>query len=210
MRLFLLFWLLSVLVWATTGWAQTICWPSDSSTTSRFTSPIYRQPISTGRLVPVTKRQPARQTTFVAITRKDYDKLAAEIASLKQLLAKLQRTPGPIGPIGKTGGTGPTGPIGPRGLQGQIGPAAILDTQASHMVLVADTAADYWKSVRSAFDNARQRYHSIRRSDLPEYPIGEVPQLVVYRDGKPIDVFRGKRDVESALRKVSRGKYPPP
>ena len=108
MRLCLLFWLLSVLVWATTGWAQTVCWPQECET-PRFTSPIYRQPISMGRLVPVTKRQPARQTTFVAVFRKDYDKLAAEVASLKQLLVTLQRTQCPVGPAGPTGPQGKPG-----------------------------------------------------------------------------------------------------
>lgn len=127
---------------------------------------------------------------------------------------------------------------GPRGERGPAGPAgrdaAAIDETAlaervaamvlaklpasspaaargvSHYVLVADEGAESWPRLRDEFRRARESYSGLRFGGLPDVPVGVLPQLVAYRDGKPLGAFRGGRDVSDALARLARGTAPLP
>jgi hypothetical protein len=79
-----------------------------------------------------------------------------------------------------------------------------------HFVLVVDQNTEAYNRLRSELLKAQAAYHHIRVSGLPPFPIGEVPQLVTYVDGKPTGSYKGERNVMTALSTIARGQTPKP
>jgi hypothetical protein len=147
---------------------------------------------------------------------------APKWAALESRLTAIETTRCPAGPAG------PAGPPGPAGKDGaSIDEAALAARVAalvmkqmplpsasgsavSHYVLVADDGADYWPRLADEFRRARESYSGLRVSGVPDVPVGPLPQLVAYRDGKPMGAFRGRRDVSDALVRIVAGKAPLP
>lgn len=144
-----------------------------------------------------------------------------------QILARLDVTssqPTIPGPSGQRGPQGEPGPPGPPGKDATVDIDAIVarviaelpdatpqpQTEIMHYVLVADENASYWGRVGDRLRKAQEQYSQIRQTPIPDFPIGAVPQLVAYQDGKPLGAFRGARDVENALALISRGDIPKP
>jgi hypothetical protein len=77
-----------------------------------------------------------------------------------------------------------------------------------HLVLVADREASYWGHMSGLVETAGERYTSFVVTDPPEWNYeGVLPALVGYRDGTPIEVWDGVREVESALLLLGRGEF---
>ena len=128
------------------------------------------------------------------------------------------------GPTGQRGPQGPKGDPGPPGKDATVDIDAIVarviaempdatpqpQTEIMHYVLVADENASYWGRIGDRLRRAQEQYSQIRQTPIPDFPIGAVPQLVAYEDGKPLGAFKGARDVENALSLISRGEIPKP
>lgn len=153
----------------------------------------------------------------------------AAVVSLTRRVEDLESrppTPGPPGEPGPPGcpgapGVGVPGPPGPPGecdidecVERVI---AIIgdrpeepDGIVTHYVLVADQTADYWPRVERYYLDAKEVYSQIRLTNPPDFPVGNLPQLVTYAFGSPIGAFAGQRAVESALVEIERGGEPIP
>lgn len=150
----------------------------------------------------------------------------ADLATINKRLDALEQRkpePGPAGPAGPVGPAGPAGKDGANGSDGSVDEAAIAERVAaivlaqqpptsgvSHYVLVADEASSYWPRLSAEYRRAREVYSQIRLSGVPNVPVGALPQLVAYRDGKPLGAFRGARDVSDALARIARNEPPQP
>lgn len=146
-----------------------------------------------------------------------------QLAAIEKRLTDLeQRKPEP-GPAGPTGPVGPAGPAGKDGSAAQVDEEAIASRVAaivlaqqptaqgvSHYVLVADDSASYWPRLAGEYRRASEAYSHIRLSGVPDVPVGMLPQLVAYRDGKPLGSFKGARDVSDALARIARNEPPKP
>lgn len=88
-------------------------------------------------------------------------------------------------------------------LAGMQSPAP---SHASHLVLVADTAADYWPRLRDEFAAAKGYYSAMRLAPPPTFSV-PLPQLVLYRDGTPVQQYVGPRKVSEQLVAISRGEF---
>lgn len=100
---------------------------------------------------------------------------------------------------------------GPKGDPGEPGtPAEVLpvDTEWSHMVLIAPKNADYWPRLNSEFERAATHYSTMRHIEPPEdRNIGPMPVLVAYSSGKPARSWIGLRNVSQALTQITRGDF---
>lgn len=92
----------------------------------------------------------------------------------------------------------------------KCGGTAEIPTAVVHYVLVADEGASYWRRVNDMLTRAREAYSQIRSTPPPSFPVGALPQLVAYENGKPLGAFKGQRDVENALAVISKGETPKP
>ena len=77
----------------------------------------------------------------------------------------------------------------------------------SHLVLVAPSDGAYWLRLQPTYLNAQSYYSHIRHAEPPDYSVGELPQLVAYEAGKPVRSWKGLRDVELVLTRISRGEF---
>jgi hypothetical protein len=142
--------------------------------------------------------------------------------------------PGATGPRGVPGPAGPAGVgiIGPPGrgvesievapdgtvtvlytdgsthVAGQINPPQPppVTGAISHFVLVRDTSASYWTRMADELNRARGFYSGIEEADPPDFSV-QLPQLIGYRDGSPVYIARGVRDVSTALSAITRGEF---
>lgn len=119
---------------------------------------------------------------------------------LTAAIAAVQLKPGPQGP------PGPAGPQGPAGAVPQIEPSA----DVTYYVLVADDGAGYWARLSGVLSRAKESYSQIKVSPPPDFPVGQLPQLVAYSSGKPLGAFKGQYAVEQALNLIGRGETPKP
>lgn len=81
------------------------------------------------------------------------------------------------------------------------------DKSVDHMVLVADSKADYWSRLGDEYERARNYFSAFRLAPPPTTFSEPMPQLVLYRDGNPIKRYIGLREVSEALQKVYRGEF---
>lgn len=130
----------------------------------------------------------------------------SRILALEKAVQDCQGKPGPQGPKGEPG---PAGPPGPQGEPGTV-PEVPQNTKAIYYTLVADEGASYWARVSGVLSRAKETYSQIKVSPPPDFPIGQIPQLVAYSDGKPLGAFKGQYAVEQALNLISRGEAPKP
>jgi hypothetical protein len=115
---------------------------------------------------------------------------------------------------------GPPGPEGPPGpsvdltdlmariavLEGNV--VNIPDNGWSHLVLIADTSADYWPRLSGEFDRAKGHWGNLRQIEPPDDRyIGPLPVLVAYQAGKPVQNWVGLRNVSQAFSNITRGEY---
>ena len=118
-------------------------------------------------------------------------------ADLEAAIAEIQLKPGPAGP---------PGPPGPPGEAGKPGEAPTIDTAGeSHIVVVVDRNASWWPRLSEDIEKTRDSYNGIQISGLPKFPIGEIPQAVVYENSVPVRVVKGEREVLDLLSRVRRG-----
>jgi hypothetical protein len=120
---------------------------------------------------------------------------------IEAIVAKIALKPGPPGPVG------PAGPQGPVGSDGQPGEAPQIEqpTTESHIVIVADRNTPWWERLSGEIATTKQTYSGIQVTGLPPFPIGEIPQAVVYESGVPVRVVKGERNVLDLLSRVKRG-----
>jgi hypothetical protein len=76
-----------------------------------------------------------------------------------------------------------------------------------HLVLVADTNANYWSRLKVEYDVAKGYFSSIRLAPPPDFSV-PLPQLVSYQGGIPVTRIRGLRSVREVLHLISRGENP--
>lgn len=74
-----------------------------------------------------------------------------------------------------------------------------------HVVVIVDRNASWWPRISSEIEQAKDTYHGIQVSGLPNFPIGEIPQAVVYENSVPVRVVRGMYDVSALLARLRRG-----
>lgn len=140
------------------------------------------------------------------------DQVAAIVASV---MLEIRSDPAMRGPEGPQG---PPGPAGPAGRDAEVDydriVAAVLnrmpaasDSEWSHMVLVAPSDASYWGRMEDSYTRAKEHYAGLRHTEPPAQHVGPLPALVAYKDGTPVQVWRGQREVEEALSRLGRGEY---
>lgn len=118
--------------------------------------------------------------------------------------------------IGPAGAVGPIGPSGPEcDVTDLLTRIAALENGVnisgkdwSHLVLIADSKADYWPRLSGEFDRAKGRWAKMRQVEPPDDKyIGPLPVLVAYQDGKSVQNWVGLRDVSQAFSNITRGDY---
>lgn len=197
---------------------------------------VFQRPSRQVVIQPRPQPQASNLTAKVAANAAKIDSLSQSIAEAKaatdgaiqsqdrligitdQILQRLDNAsgqPGVAGPAGPQGPQGPKGDPGPPGKDGKDGKPGEVITPAKpakvmHYVLVADQTASYWGRIGDQLRRAQEQYSLIQQTPIPDFPIGAVPQLVAYQDGKPLGAFKGARDVENALSLISRGEIPKP
>lgn len=78
----------------------------------------------------------------------------------------------------------------------------------SHLVLVADSSAEYWNRLAGEFQRAKGHWNELRVVQEPDDRyIGPLPILVAYEAGKPMRNWVGLRDVSEAFSNIARGEY---
>lgn len=110
---------------------------------------------------------------------------------------------GERGPAGPQGPAGPAGPPGPPGKPGDTPP--IQQGGESHIAVVVDRNATWWPRLAVEIEKTRNTYSGIQVSGLPNFPIGEIPQAVVYENSVPVRVVKGERAVLDLLSRVRQG-----
>lgn len=76
----------------------------------------------------------------------------------------------------------------------------------SHMVLLADTSAEYWSRLSQELARAQSYYHQLRHLAPPtDKSVGPLPLLVAYSGGVPARSWVGLRDVTQTLHAITRG-----
>jgi hypothetical protein len=117
-----------------------------------------------------------------------------------------QGPPGPPGPPGPAGAAGPTGPAGPPGTPGATPELPPPPNTNSHIVVVVDRNAPWWERLSGEIIKTQETYSGIRITGLPPFPIGEIPQAVIYENGVPVRLVKGERNVIDLLSRVRQGK----
>jgi len=103
---------------------------------------------------------------------------------------------------------GPPGPPGPSGPSGIDAPLVESESTWSHLVLLADSTAEYWPRLVVEFDKAQGYYHQFKHLEPPtDRNVGPLPLVVAYSGGKPVRNWVGLRDVSQALSNVARGEF---
>lgn len=148
---------------------------------------------------------------------KDAELTAAQLQVIAEAVAELlkgeESLRGPRGPAGRDGRDGVSPQIDYDRLAAEVAELLREDSppstgsQWSHLVLVAPSDASYSRRLGEDFDRAKQHYNGLRRTLPPEKNVGPLPALVAYRDGTPAKVWRGLREVEEALSRISRGEF---
>lgn len=75
----------------------------------------------------------------------------------------------------------------------------------THVVVVVDHNAPYWPRLAGAIEKTKETYHGVQTAPLPDFPIGEHPQAVIYESNVPVRVAKGQYAVEALLSRLSRG-----
>ncbi len=91
-------------------------------------------------------------------------------------------------------------------IAGQVGQPIPTDKGEQHIVVVTDRSQPWWPHLSAEIERAKQTYHGIAVAPLPAFPIGVIPQAVVYENSVPIRVAKGEHDVIELLTQVARGK----
>lgn len=78
-------------------------------------------------------------------------------------------------------------------------------TPEQHVVVVADRQASWWPRLSGEIEKTEDTYHGIAIAPLPDFPIGEIPQAVVYENRVPVRVVRGLNEVLDLLSHLRRG-----
>lgn len=145
------------------------------------------------------------------------------IARLDEIAAKVEAIKPVAGPQGPKGDKGDTGPQGVPGKDGRDGKDAEVDyeqvrqivreeiaatqpktdSRISHIVLVRDKTGGYWPRMADDLAKARTHFSGIEEADPPSFAT-ELPQLVAYKDGVPVFVAKGERNVSDVLNKIIR------
>ncbi len=137
------------------------------------------------------------------------DQMEKKIAALEAKCGQAGKPgpPGPMGPPGPKGEPGPAGPPGPPGANGTTPeiPQTPQPTTESHITIVADRNAPWWERLSGEIAKTQETYNGIRISGLPPFPIGEIPQAVVYENGVPVRIVKGESKVLDLLSRVRRG-----
>jgi hypothetical protein len=139
--------------------------------------------------------------------------------------------PGPAGSPGSQGLAGPAGPSGPpgsdaepldlqgvysrlealeanQGTPGTLPPGTSPEPIWSHLVLLADTKAEYWPRLSQEFQRAQSYYHQLRHLLPPvDADVGPLPLLVAYQHGKAVRSWSGSRNVSQAFSLIARGEF---
>ena len=74
-----------------------------------------------------------------------------------------------------------------------------------HVVIVADQNKEWWPRLSDQIRRTEETYTGITVAPLPDFPIGIIPQAVVYKNNTPVRVARGAHEVEELLSQLSRG-----
>lgn len=162
-------------------------------------------PVQPPKTAPAAPQQPAPQAPrdcppcdLSGITAR----LDAQAKAIADLAASIkQQTPGPPGPAG------PAGPAGAPGKSCECQPQTPT-TEPEHVVVVADKSSPDYRRLAGFIADAKQHYSGVRVSDLPPFPIGTIPQLIHYRGGVPVKVYKGRREVEEVLARIRREEFP--
>ena len=145
-------------------------------------------------------QQPAQPTC-------DLTPVLSQLAALEAKIAAIKPIPGPQGPPGPAGDNGLAGPPGQQGKACDCQPS-VATGEVEHIVVVADKASPDYRRLSGLIADAKAHYSGVRVSDLPPFPIGTIPQLVVYKGGVPQKVYKGRREVEEILSRVRREEFP--
>lgn len=92
-----------------------------------------------------------------------------------------------------------------KGKDGKDATSPAVDKAAPHIVIVADKKASYWERLDSFTRSAKDVFSSISVAPPPDYPVGALPQAVVYRGATPEKYVKGQTAVEELLIAVRRG-----
>lgn len=76
---------------------------------------------------------------------------------------------------------------------------------SEHIVVVVDRNAPWWERLSEDINKTKQTYSGIRVTGLPPFPIGEIPQAVVYENSVPVRIVKGEREVLDLLSRIRRG-----
>jgi len=138
---------------------------------------------------------------------------AAILKNLKNDNEFTSKLKGPAGPEGKEGPPGPACDLSDLtaridALEGTLVNIPDGGSEWSHLVLIADSTADYWPRLSSEFERAKGRWAKMRQIEPPDDRyIGPLPVLVAYTAGKPVQNWVGQRNVSQALSNITRGDY---
>jgi len=171
--------------------------------------PTVKQP----PLVPVQPGEnPSEYQADIETLKADNQALLVRIQKLELQIVNLATMPGqrgpagPMGPQGVKGDRGEKGDKGDRGLTGEAGNSPLIqDTGEQHVVVIADRNAPWWRRLNEQVIKTQQTYSGVQVAPLPEFPIGVIPQAVVYENKVPIRVVKGENEVLDLLSRLSRG-----
>lgn len=131
----------------------------------------------------------------------DYDAIAGKV--FERFKAKAGDFRGPAGPPGPAGSNGKDGAPGKDATPVE----PVTEARVKHIVIVADQSSATWSRLKGEIENAQTAYHGIRVSELPKFPIGPIPQAVLYEGGIPVKVYKGQREVSELLVRIYRGDF---
>ena len=78
----------------------------------------------------------------------------------------------------------------------------------SHLVLLADSNAEYWPRLKDEFARTQGYYSGLRHVEPnPRIYVGPLPIMVAYSGGKPVRTWQGVRSVSDTLNAIVRGDY---
>lgn len=104
---------------------------------------------------------------------------------------------------------GPKGDAGPKGDRGEPASKPVpIPESVAHAVVVVDRKTSWWTAFEPHLIRAQEHYQRIDVVDRPDYDVGTIPQMVIYKSGDPIKVVRGTYAVLSELAMVSRQSHP--
>jgi len=119
------------------------------------------------------------------------DGMAADVSDLRQTVGDLQTQVNDISILVQKLATSTTTP-----------PSA-----KTHIVLVADREAKYWRYIDDDLDKTMQVYPAIDVVPPPTtFSVGQMPKLVVYKNGTPVSKAEGQREVEDYLKLLRDGR----